>query len=41
VGACEESLAGFKAAGAGRGDAEAWADLAHALMTTSEFIHVR
>ncbi len=41
VGACEESLAGFKAAGAGRGDAEAWADLAHALLTTSEFIHVR
>ncbi len=27
--------------GAGRGDAEAWADLAHALLTTSEFIHVR
>ncbi|MEY3275764.1 MAG: hypothetical protein RL153_1030 [Verrucomicrobiota bacterium] len=39
--ACLESLSELRAVGGGRPEAEAWRDMAHALLTTGEFIHIR
>jgi len=39
--ACLETMRELRSAGGDRPEAEAWRDMAHALLTTGEFIHIR
>ncbi|MEI6340743.1 MAG: DUF1549 and DUF1553 domain-containing protein [Verrucomicrobiota bacterium] len=39
--ACREALADLRSVGGGRPESEVWQDIAHALLTTAEFIHIR